>query len=135
MLPGRTTFHAIAVRRPLPIPTLDEFLGLSKLLQAALGATPGAVEALHGARRHFGWNLLASPVLLIMRHTSYGIVHCRSCALMNSLNCMYLQSEHHTVALVRVHTEYAIHPHQMDAGGCREAQPTLRTDHAHRATF
>mmetsp|Transcript_7891 Transcript_7891/g.23248 ORF Transcript_7891/g.23248 Transcript_7891/m.23248 type:complete len:2373 (+) Transcript_7891:472-7590(+) len=45
---------------PLPIPTFDEFLGLSKMLQAALGASPGAVNALHGARRHFGWNLLGN---------------------------------------------------------------------------
>ncbi len=63
MLPSQTTLCAVSVRRPLPIPTFDEFLGLSKVLQAALGATPGAVDALHGARRHFGWNLLVSPVL------------------------------------------------------------------------
>lgn len=46
--------------RPLPIPTLDEFVLLHKGLAAAVAVDPGALDALHGARRSFGWNLLGN---------------------------------------------------------------------------
>ena len=47
-------------RRPLPIPTLDEFVLLHKALMAAVASDPAALGALHGARRSFGWNVLGN---------------------------------------------------------------------------
>ena len=44
--------------RPIPIPTLDEFILLHKALQAAVQAQPEALGLLQGARRSFGWNVL-----------------------------------------------------------------------------
>lgn len=46
--------------RPVPIPTLDEFILLSQGLQAAVGQDPSALAALRGARRSFGWNVLGN---------------------------------------------------------------------------
>ena len=44
--------------RPIPIPTLDEFVLLHKALQAAVQAQPEMLGLLQGARRSFGWNVL-----------------------------------------------------------------------------
>ena len=45
-------------RRPIPVPTLDEFILLHKLLQAAVARDPGMLGLLRGATRSFGWNVL-----------------------------------------------------------------------------
>ncbi len=42
------------MRRPLPIPSFDEYVVLHKGIKAALSSSPGATDALHGARRHWG---------------------------------------------------------------------------------
>ena len=47
-----------AACRPVPIPTLDEFILLHKALQAAVQAQPEMLGLLQGARRSFGWNVL-----------------------------------------------------------------------------
>ena len=44
--------------RPIPIPTLDEFVLLHKALQVAVQAQPEMLGLLQGARRSFGWNVL-----------------------------------------------------------------------------
>ena len=44
--------------RPIPIPTLDEFVLLHKALQAAVQAQPEMLGLLQGARRSFGWNVI-----------------------------------------------------------------------------
>ena len=44
--------------RPIPIPTLDEFVLLHKALQTAVQAQPEMLGLLQGARRSFGWNVL-----------------------------------------------------------------------------
>ena len=40
------------------MPTLDEFILLHKLLQAAVARDPGMLGLLRGATRSFGWNVL-----------------------------------------------------------------------------
>lgn len=52
-------------RRPLPIPTFDEFVGLHLLLQAAVEADPSILALLHGARRSFGWNVLGNLIDMV----------------------------------------------------------------------
>jgi len=47
-------------RRPLPIPTFDEFVLLHKAIMAAVSDDPAMLGALHGARRSFGWNMLGN---------------------------------------------------------------------------
>ena len=47
-------------RRPLPIPTFDEFVLLHKAIMAAVSDDPATLGALHGARRSFGWNMLGN---------------------------------------------------------------------------
>ena len=54
-------------RRPIPIPTLDEFILLHRVVHAAVSAHPDILSMVDGARRAFGWNVLgarpaASPV-------------------------------------------------------------------------
>ena len=48
--------------RPVPIPTLDEFILLHKALQAAVQAQPEMLGLLQGARRSFGWNVLGMGI-------------------------------------------------------------------------
>jgi len=48
------------IRRPLPIPTFDEFILLHKAIMAAVSGDPAMLGALHGARRSFGWNMLGN---------------------------------------------------------------------------
>ena len=50
----------VSLRRPLPIPTFDEFVLLHKAIMAAVSSDPAALGALHGARRSFGWNVLGN---------------------------------------------------------------------------
>ena len=60
--------------RPIPIPTLDEFVLLHKALQAAVQAQPEMLGLLQGARRSFGWNVLgiSGPPLCHARSPSQG---------------------------------------------------------------
>jgi hypothetical protein len=44
----------------LPIPTFDEFVLLHKAIIGAVSSDPAALNALHGARRSFGWNMLGN---------------------------------------------------------------------------
>ena len=46
--------------RPIPIPTLDEFILLHKVLRAALRLQPDMLDMIEGARRAFGWNVLGA---------------------------------------------------------------------------
>ena len=46
--------------RPIPVPTLDEFILLHKALQRAVQAQPGMLGLLRGAKRSFGWNVLGA---------------------------------------------------------------------------
>ena len=48
-------------RRPIPIPTLDEFILLHKVVQAAVRAQPDMLSMIEGARRAFGWKVLGAP--------------------------------------------------------------------------
>jgi hypothetical protein len=55
----KTYLRLIAVHcRPIPVPTLDEFVLLHKLLQSATQTDPSILGLLRGARRSFGWNVL-----------------------------------------------------------------------------
>jgi hypothetical protein len=40
------------------VPTLDEFVLLHKVLQAAVQSDPTILGLLRGAKRSFGWNVL-----------------------------------------------------------------------------
>lgn len=46
--------------RPIPIPTLDEFILLHKVVRAALRLQPDMLDMIEGARRAFGWNVLGA---------------------------------------------------------------------------
>ena len=49
-----TRYESLRVlRRPLPIPSFDEFIALHMALNTALASQPGAAKALRGARRHW----------------------------------------------------------------------------------
>lgn len=47
-------------RRPIPIPTLDEFILLHRVVHAAVSAHPDVLSMVDGARRAFGWNVLGA---------------------------------------------------------------------------
>ncbi|KAK9833394.1 hypothetical protein WJX81_001382 [Elliptochloris bilobata] len=47
---------------PIPIPTLDEFILLHKVVRAALHLHPDMLDMIEGARRAFGWNVLGNLV-------------------------------------------------------------------------
>ncbi|CAL8463070.1 g2604 [Coccomyxa elongata] len=47
---------------PIPVPTLDEFVLLHKLLQTAVQSDPSILGLLRGAKRSFGWNVLGNLV-------------------------------------------------------------------------
>lgn len=49
-------------RRPIPIPTLDEYILLHKVVQAAVRAHPNMLSMIEGARRLGGWNVLGAPI-------------------------------------------------------------------------
>ena len=58
--PKFTTPPKLLLRRPLPIPTFDEFVLLHKAIMGAISSDPTVLHALHGARRSFGWNMLGN---------------------------------------------------------------------------
>ena len=71
--------------RPIPIPTLDEFVLLHKALQAAVQAQPEMLGLLQGARRSFGWNVLGIMVPLFAMPDSLGrlFLYSQACSLMD----------------------------------------------------
>lgn len=46
--------------RPIPIPTLDEYILLSYALRYQIDQRNGSLDQLRGVRRQFGWNILGN---------------------------------------------------------------------------
>lgn len=100
-----TYTHKVEIRRPLPIPTFDEFIGLSKLLESALRSSPGALDALQGARRHFGWNLLVNVTkpraTVLENHFAVRDSCLYACSAVQICTCCQHEQSIDTVSLVR----------------------------------
>ena len=61
---GLLCFNSVLVCRPIPLLTLDEFILLHEIVQAAAQANPGAVSLLRNVQSTIGRNLLGNLIEL-----------------------------------------------------------------------